>query len=257
MALRAKKLFVWSFAACVPLALTARADVIESTPADPFSSAAIDHAAQAKSPEAIVPETGPADEEFKSLPTEVIHERYPSRAVKVERHVIQDRSGNYVNHGRWTMSTNKGTRSPMAIIAMASAMESGRGGTSRAARTCLQLPYKSFQVPFVSEVMFDNGRMHGMWTIYDSKDRKCSEFAFEHDEREGKSTWYYPNGERCARSTSRSANSTDIGWNGVPNKNVTKNESYQNGRGLAKKVEMHKGGKVKKARAPTCWPARC
>ena len=33
---------------------------------------------------------------------EVIRERFPNSAVKVERHVTQDAEGNYYNHGLWT-----------------------------------------------------------------------------------------------------------------------------------------------------------
>lgn len=248
MALRAKKLFAWSFAACIPLAVTARADVIESTPADPYANPVVERAVIPQATDVVVPEAKPVDGEFKSLPTEVIHERYPNRAVKIERHVIQDSSGNYVNHGRWTMYDEQGH-----TVAYGDYRYGERHGvwtrwhTPTGKDMFSQLPYKSFQAPFVSEVMFDNGRIHGLWTVYDSKDRKCSEFTFEHDEREGKSTWYNPNGEKM-REIDFTAGQLDGHWmEWGASKSVTKNESYQNGRGLAKKVEMHKGSKVKKS----------
>ena len=40
---------------------------------------------------------------------EIIRERYPSRAVKIEREVIQDQAGNYVNHGTFRMWDPNGT----------------------------------------------------------------------------------------------------------------------------------------------------
>ena len=161
---------------------------------------------------------------------------------------MQDSSGNYVNHGRWTMYDEQGH-----TISYGDYRYGERHGvwtrwhTPTGKDMFSQLPFKSFQAPFVSEVMFDNGRMHGIWTIYDSKDRKCSEFTFEHDEREGKSSWFYPNGEKM-REIDFTAGQLDGHWmEWGPTKNVTKNESYQNGRGLAKKAEMHKGSKVKKS----------
>ena len=35
--------------------------------------------------------------------TEIIRERYPNRAVKIEREVSQDENGNYINDGYWRM----------------------------------------------------------------------------------------------------------------------------------------------------------
>src|SRR5580698_9120196 len=40
--------------------------------------------------------------------SEVIRERYPNRAVKIERTVTQDANGNYVNDGLWRMWDQKG-----------------------------------------------------------------------------------------------------------------------------------------------------
>ena len=45
----------------------------------------------------------------KIVEVEVIKERYPNRAIKIERHVTQDAERNYVNHGTWTMWDPNGT----------------------------------------------------------------------------------------------------------------------------------------------------
>src|SRR5581483_3354642 len=39
---------------------------------------------------------------------ETVQERYPNRLVKIERQVIQDRAGNYVNHGTWSQWDERG-----------------------------------------------------------------------------------------------------------------------------------------------------
>src|SRR5438045_1411801 len=39
---------------------------------------------------------------------ETIQERYPNRTVKVERQVIQDSAGNYINHGTWSQWDERG-----------------------------------------------------------------------------------------------------------------------------------------------------
>ena len=38
--------------------------------------------------------------------------------------------------------------------------------------------------------------LHGTWKIFDSKNRKVSEWEFDHGDRNGKSVWYYPNGQK-------------------------------------------------------------
>jgi hypothetical protein len=40
--------------------------------------------------------------------TEIIRERYPNTAIKIERHVAQDEEGNYYNHGLYTHFDEKG-----------------------------------------------------------------------------------------------------------------------------------------------------
>jgi antitoxin component YwqK of YwqJK toxin-antitoxin module len=108
-----------------------------------------------------------------------------------------------------------------------------------------QAPYKLFHAPFVSEVNYDCGQINGSWTIYDSQDRKVSEFAFEQGERQGKSIWYYPNGQKM-REIDFTGGQLDGQWQEWgPGRKLTMNETYQNGRRLAKKVETYKGGQPK------------
>jgi len=230
----------------VPLAMPARADIIESTSADLLSAAATQPQADAPPSSPATEESSPADVADKGVAAEVIHERFPNRSVKVERHVVQDASGNYVNHGTWTMFDEKGR-----TVGCGDFRYGERNGLwtrwhpAGGKDMFSQVPYKHFQAPFVSEVTYDNGRPHGKWTVYDNKDRKCSEFAFEHGERQGKSVWYYPNGEKM-REIDFTAGQLDGHWQEWgPNKSLTMNEAYQSGRRLAKKVETYPNGKTK------------
>ncbi len=56
--------------------------------------------------------------------------------------------------------------------------------------------YKDFQAPFVAEATFEDGVLNGTWKVFDSKNRKVSEWEFDHGERNGKSVWYFPNGQK-------------------------------------------------------------
>src|SRR5262245_30634896 len=51
-------------------------------------------------------ENSPSENDGTSV--EVIKERFPGGAVKIEREVTQDAQGNYINHGTWKMWDQKG-----------------------------------------------------------------------------------------------------------------------------------------------------
>jgi antitoxin component YwqK of YwqJK toxin-antitoxin module len=258
---------LWTVAACMPLAMPCRADVIRATPADALPTAVAKQPAdnEADEPTADEPadmvadepapvavdETPAAADDQPAAPdnsneAEVIQERYPNRAVKIERQVVQDASGNYVNHGKWTMYDEKGR-----TLARGEYRYGERQGPwtrwhlGGGKDMFSQAPYKQFQAPFVTEVTFENGRLSGAWTIYDNRDRKCSEFNFEHGERQGKSTWYYPNGSKM-RELDFTAGQLDGHWlEWGTAKNLTMNDTYQNGQRLAKKIETHANGQTK------------
>ena len=46
------------------------------------------------------------------------------------------------------------------------------------------------------EAEFRDGVLSGIWRTYDSKNRKMSEWTFEEGRRTGKSTWFYPSGQK-------------------------------------------------------------
>jgi len=129
--------------------------------------------------------------------SEIIHERYPNRSVKVERHVLQDEEGNYVNHGQWTMWDEKGSMLGTGEF---------KGGTRHGqwVRWFLGTDgkmfnspyYKNFQSPFVAEATFVDGKLHGTWTVYDSKKRKASAWEFQDDQLHGKAIWWFPTGQK-------------------------------------------------------------
>ncbi|MBI2824547.1 MAG: hypothetical protein HYX69_07675 [Planctomycetia bacterium] len=224
------------------------ADVIEPTSIDFFTAptqreatepADIDPGVTAADPGSSSAGEGTVEVE-KTGDTEVIHERYPNRAVKVERHVVQDASGNYVNHGLWTMFDEQGR-----VIGRGEYRYGERHGPwtrwhfNHTSEMLSHPPYKLFQQPFVSQATFENGRLHGTWVIYDARDHKASEFSLENGERQGKWIWYYPSGQKM-REVDFVGGYVDGKWQEWgPNKNVTMNETYINGRRLAKKTEYH------------------
>src|SRR5688500_16773242 len=122
-------------------------------------------------PEPLVPEESARRAEH-APEIEVITERYPSRAVRVEREVAQDDQGNYYNHGAWSHWDENG------VLKGSGEYRNGRRhgkwvrwfntGESKILSSAL---YKSFQAPFVSEATFVDGKLHGTWNIVDTQGR--------------------------------------------------------------------------------------
>ena len=125
----------------------------------------------------------------------LIKERYPGGAVKVEREMTQDADGNYVLHGAWRQFDEQGR-----LIMDGRHEHNQKVGLWRKfyrgneAPLLATSPYKDFTAPFISQANFHNGQLHGKWMISDSKQRKVHEIEFCDGQRNGKATWYYPNG---------------------------------------------------------------
>ncbi|HEY4312504.1 MAG TPA: hypothetical protein VGN12_23855 [Pirellulales bacterium] len=248
---RSMKGVAWSVAASLSLAATASADVMESAPGDAVSAALVAAPAEAPAEVPVVPpeNADPVEQEAQPVsPTnsELIQERYPSREIKIEREVVQDASGNYVNHGKWTMYDEKGR-----MVACGQYRYGERHGVWTRWHSVggkdmySQAPYKLFQAPFVSEVTFDNGRLHGKWVVYDKQDRVCSEFLFENGERQGKSVWNYPNGEKMREIDFTGGQMDGQMREWAAPKKLTTNDTYIEGRRLAKKIESYPNGQPK------------
>jgi len=206
---------------------------------------------ETEAPISAVPSTPPlpinADTERREVPKnaaiEVIQERYPSRAVKVERQVTQDTDGNYVNHGTWTMWDEKGR-----MVATGEFKNGVRHGAwtrwyaSNEGEMFNAPLYKQFQGPFTAEATFQDGKLHGAWVVVDSKKHKCSEWTFENGERHGKSLTYFPTGSKMTEAEYKNGQleGESLEW-GADGKLVQK-ESFTNGRKLATKIDYYAPG---------------
>ena len=186
------------------------------------------------------PTTGiePAPVPEADVVVELVKERFPGGAIKIEREMAQDATGNYQLHGAWRHYDEQGR-----LIIDGRYIHNQKDGLWRRfyhgdeAPLLLTAPYKDFTSPFISSATFHAGAIHGKWTISDSKQRKVHELEFCDGERHGKATWYYPNGAIMlqARYEHGLANGDVIQF--AADSTVIAKESYQNGRKLAPKVE--------------------
>jgi antitoxin component YwqK of YwqJK toxin-antitoxin module len=181
-------------------------------------------------------------EKAANIVTELIKERYPSGSVKLEREVAQDREGNFVLHGAYRQYDERG-----ALICEGTHEQGQPSGTWKryyaagAAPLFTTSPYKEFQAPFTSQASFENGQLHGKWTITDLKQRRISEIEFVDGQRHGKAAWYYPNGAILSQATyDRGRVHGDVTKWG-PDASLLGKETYTHGRKLAPKVDYYDG----------------
>ena len=171
---------------------------------------------------------------------ELVRERYPNRSVKVEREVTQDDKGNYINHGKWTYQDLAGK-----TIAEGRYRDHKRQGVwhrvhRRAdSRLLSQAPFHLFTGLFHSTATFEDGKLHGTWTITDGKQRKVCEIQFDHGSRHGRATWWLPSGGKM-RETTYSEGVIDGKFNewSIEGK-LLLTHTYQQGRRLALKTQHH------------------
>jgi antitoxin component YwqK of YwqJK toxin-antitoxin module len=144
----------------------------------------------------------------KVVEVEVIKERYPNRAIKIERHVTQDAERNYVNHGTWTMWDPNGT-----MLGKGEFWNGKRHGKWTRWHINPAVPgdlpegevaedislsgeeFENFERPFVSEATFVDGKLVGKWTITDAENRLIRSIEFDQDLLNGRAVWYHANGE--------------------------------------------------------------
>lgn len=177
---------------------------------------------------------------------EMIQERYPSGTLKLEREMVQDEDGNYVLDGSWRLFTEKGQS-----LAEGEYRRDERHGVWR--RTHLKNdsdlfsspPYKDFQAPFTSEATFDEGKLHGTWTIMDARNRKVSEVNYERGVRHGQSIWWQPNGTPLMQAQFERGELQGESFTLDARGQATSRVRYEQGWKLETKTEKFPNGKPK------------
>ena len=184
-------------------------------------------------------------EQVDESQVEVIRTRYPSRKVKIERHVAQNKEREYFNHGSWTMWSPDGE-----IIGTGQYRWGKRQGswtrliTDDNAQRQIEESQLGFEAPLVSKAEFIDDEIHGTWLVVDANNRKVRSWHFDGGTLHGQSVAWYPSGARL-----REVNYD----NGVPNGEVrewsadgqlVKQLIFKNGQRLAPFVKRYDFGGV-------------
>ncbi len=198
-----------------------------------------DSAPQAEEPEMLPEDTaGDTDQAKVERPVEVIQERYPNGKVRIRREVTQDEAGNYILHGEWKMWDEKGN-----LMASGRYKDNQRHGSwvrrnsAKDSKLFSQLPFKSFRAPFTSVATFDEGELHGKWTISDAQNRKISEWEYDRGARHGTCTWRYPSDKILKECTYRNGLLDGHLRQYNTDGKLVANETYEQGQKVALKVK--------------------
>jgi antitoxin component YwqK of YwqJK toxin-antitoxin module len=178
--------------------------------------------------------------------TEVIHERFPNRRVKIERHVAQDADGNYFNQGAWRQWDEQGR-----LVARGEYRDAKRHGKwfrwydAKQAELFSEPAYRGFERPFGTEVELVAGELHGAWKVFDAKKRPVCTWQFENGERHGQSLWYLPGGQvRQEVNFKHGQMDGDLRQLNAEGKMAVR-ERYVEGRRLGREVKYHSANKKK------------
>jgi|GEM_PF-1835143 len=175
---------------------------------------------------------------------ETIRQRYEDGKVQVERQVTQDREGNYFSHGSWKLFSPDGQT--LADGGFQFGMMEGPWERWHAASkdgVFAMQPFEQYQGPFLSTVNFNDGRMDGIWQIFDASRNKIMEIPYELGLRQGMATWWWPNGQKM-REIRFDRNRIDgywVEWNLAGQ--VQRRDEYIRGRKMVRETLEYAPGK--------------
>ncbi len=165
---------------------------------------------------------------------ELITERYANRAVKIQRAVKQDEQRNYVNHGPWMMWDPQGR-----VIAQGEYLHGRREGQWFRTLASFAGVQGDFQPPFTSQATFEQGRLHGMWTVVDSQNKIVGSWEFKQGVLDGSATIWYPGGQQKQEMAFRDGlpDGESIAWK--QDSTIWAREYYRRGKQLVPLVNWY------------------
>ena len=180
-----------------------------------------------------IPDYQPPSARTRSAPEQIV-ERYPNRTIRIQRQVIQDEDRNYVNHGPWKEFDPQGR-----VIAQGEyAMGKRQGGWTQWTNS-FSGDTSEFTPPFLSRAQFNEGELHGTWTVVDSFQRKIGSWEFQRGQLHGRATRWYASGQTKEENAySRGQLDGEFTY-WEPNGTVVRKEFFRAGKQLIPVVEWH------------------
>ncbi|MFK7817560.1 MAG: toxin-antitoxin system YwqK family antitoxin [Planctomycetaceae bacterium] len=180
-----------------------------------------------------------------NAPVETVEEKYEDGRVRIRREVTLDMSGNYVNHGSWTMFDRESNE-----------IASGRFNNNRRdgdwmrkyefgrVKVLNNPPYSVFEGPYISKATFKDGKLDGKWTIADNEGRVCSEWNYKDGLLDGEALWNFTSGAPYKKMTYKQGMLDGAYKEWSQKDEVIADDTYQAGRKLASKQKLYENGAV-------------
>lgn len=127
----------------------------------------------------------------QSQSTQFLQQRFDNGKVNVERYVSEDAEGNLVNHGPYKEFDLSGTLVRSGNYSLGNL--DGAWSQVISPEVVQSLSPKldpGFRAPFKSEATFVDGKLHGDWTVTDSKGNPVFLWQFNMGTRENFSSWF-------------------------------------------------------------------
>ncbi len=195
---------------------------------------------------------------------EVVHQRFPDGKMQIERTVMLDAKGNYVNHGEYQEWNASGD----LIVSGKYSFGKQEGVwirfvTGRDTKLFEKEPYNKFTPPFQSSAEFKDGQLNGIWTISDKDGKTVSQIQLENGQRNGTAMWYHPTGVVFWQSEYKNGLMDGLFIEKDPTGKVTREVTYTAGRKLERKqdyfhdkkpkFEFEQFGPVQSVKTPDNW----
>lgn len=172
---------------------------------------------------------------------ETIRERHPDGSVKIERTVVQDKNGNYVNHGPWVWMNKVGESVAEGHLKMGKKDGEWKHWLWPDLTPTVASPqFHGFQSPFLSTATFKADLLNGNWKIADSRGRTVVQLFFSDGIRQGETRWFHSNGHPAFSTMyiDGSPEGVVTAWDAQGN--VIKENHFLQGRMIVSKNTYHK-----------------
>lgn len=171
---------------------------------------------------------------------EIIRERYPNGATKIEREVVQDANKNFINHGEWKLLLPNGRVTAKAQFQFGKKSgEWARWLTTTEAPALNAIPFNQFKGPFLSTFQYNDDKLNGVWQLVDSANRKLFEINLQDGKRESTARFFFVNGRNYKLMTYRNGRLDGPlqVWNAQGA--LVENRKFQNGHEVGKITEYY------------------
>lgn len=142
--------------------------------------------------------------EFDTEGLEEIRQNFPDGRPRIIRYVLQDEEGNYYNHGPWKVFSRAQQQEIVASGVYRHGRMQGQWRRQHDANSgglFKTKPFDMYQGPFLSVANFDDGKLDGIWSIYDAYQRNIFEIRYKDGVRHGTATWWFPNRTKMRETT--------------------------------------------------------